>query len=313
MDQSSTNCVVCFYDYDEDRTKVITCSNGHSCCNSCYEHIDKCPMCREEISLLIPYDKENDLNNLKTKNTGLFLKLKSFLNTFIGSNFLRIRDEMITKYFTPNQMKLFSGIKHSSNYTLYRGTTQLCNVGESYVDKYISSWSISIDVAMKFGQNYVYCIEVDPKYIFIDLNFVYGELSNSFKHEKEVLLLGGSYKITSFMHKGDNIYETTIKSASHDNYANLKIPILFPTSVKTKDTCDATTLKGTKCKKNKLAGTDFCNTHTPKLESELDQNCIAITKKGTRCSFKAKRYSKNYKDDCSDYCQIHYKKSIQNS
>lgn len=61
--------------------------------------------------------------------------------------------------------------------------------------------------------------------------------------------------------------------------------------------CEATTLKGTRCKLEKIEGMRYCKVHAAK-DPKIAQ-CKAITKKGTRCKKPAKK---------KGYCTQHYKK-----
>lgn len=72
-------------------------------------------------------------------------------------------------------------------------------------------------------------------------------------------------------------------------------PALSPSQIQQTHQCVATTKKGTRCKNKALKGSNYCQVHQAKSPNVAQ--CKAQTKSGTRCS-RAAKYS--------GYCKQHY-------
>jgi hypothetical protein len=342
-------CIVCYNMYDEVTQKIPTCVN-HNCCKSCYLLINnkKCPYCRQLLIFAIPYGEQLKIN--------LTDKLHTFLNKFLTYNFLRSNKEFIFKYFTIDELLSFSNIKMNQKYIIFRGLKNKANTQTFYNDEYISSWTLDINIAKKFGEH-IYCIEIDPMYVFIDMNFLYKDIHahSSLYNEKEIIVFQGEYPIKSYIHNYisstyTSTYDSIVKTINDENFTIYKIPVLLPNQLNQFNKCEGITLKGKQCSKNKKFGYNFCHLHLPNTQTNIidinmkcngitlkglqcsknkkkgenfcaihckntnkHENCLANTKKGTQCSFKALKFSKsqNINPDFNlDYCTIHNKKLL---
>lgn len=189
---------VCFC----NKYSQIVCENNHEMCHQCIIKFNKCKECNKELSLsnfIFPF-KEN-------KSLVITENIYEFVKEWKRSNFLRRRNESFFKYLKDNDLEILKSLKYKSKYTLYRG----CNInfGNKYIDKFPSSWSRDLKTAKIFGK-YIYKIEIDPDFIFLDLEFI----KRDNRYEYEVILFQGEYEcefFNSYEIKQEIVYDDEIK------------------------------------------------------------------------------------------------------
>jgi hypothetical protein len=141
------------------------CENNHKCCLNCYSKINKCHMCRN-ILLFIDLNElvYTDLYNVSDLNNTILNFIKKWKNkTFFLHN-------KILTYFNQTDLGILTSQKKNQIYTLYKGFKNEINDGV-FFSNLPSNWTTNINIAKNMGK-YIYKINVDCKYVLIDLNLI---------------------------------------------------------------------------------------------------------------------------------------------
>lgn len=188
-------CVICI---ENDVKTESCCVNNHKVCNDCYWKWFKinqtCPICR--IGMI----EKDDLQMLAYSNIFNKKEILQYINNFIllwkVNNFFRLNNLKVITYFSEYELSLLTSAKHNKEYTLYRQYIDIEKNSKKsiYKDKYISSWTLDINVAKRFNSGkkccYLIMTKVPSEKVFIDLNYLIND------SEKEVILFSGTYNIS---------------------------------------------------------------------------------------------------------------------